>query len=1410
MNKNIRHIIDLERVNALLEAFNKTTGFVTAILDLEGNVISKSGWRQICTEFHRKNPETLKRCIISDTELANKVGKGEKYLAYKCMNGLMDVVVPLKINGEHVANLFSGQFFFQKPDIAFFKKQAAAFGFDEKKYLDMLSNVPVVSEEKVKTAMDFLINMTGFISELAIQKLEQAELNQDLIDSKHRFFVLFQKSAFPIVLLKLPEGRLVEINEAFEREFGFSKQELLGKTSVEAGINLDAEMRDQIYKTLNEVGFVRNQEMIFTSKSGEKNYYRSNIDKVIIDGEEYLLNSAQNISEYKKAQNKLKDNYDLIRIGGEKVKLGGWNVILKENRLYWSDEVAAIHEMPAAYAPLIEESINFYAPEWRDKITEVFGQCIKEGIPYDEEMEIITASGKRVWVRTIGEAVRDDNGNIVKIQGALQDISLQKQAEKELKNSEAGYKAIFESAGTATLIVDEDTSILMANSECLEMFGYDKAQLTGEKWTKFVDPESLQEMLNNHQLRRHKPNMVLRKYDVKLLNYKGEKRDVVLNVNMIPGTKQSVVSMLDITENKQAEKLNRKTAERAEMQRNLIAQLTFEDSVVNNRIDDALKIVSTKLAATLQVDRVSVWLLSDDEKKLKRRILFDVNSGLVSHIEELNFADNPSYFKALRNDSQIDAEDAQNDWRTKELADNYFIPLQISSLLDSVIQQDGRLIGIVCAEHRGPLRKWHADEKSFLSAITNLVAQLFANAERKRAEHEILKLSRAIEQSRNSVIITDLEGNIEYVNPKTLEITGYTKEELVGNNPRIFNSGEMTKEEYQHLWSSLLSGKEWTGQFHNKNKNGKLYWESASISPIFNEKQEAINYVAVKEDITERKRLEDAQKLVLEISQLVSKHVSLKSFLSEVHHKIKQIVRAENFYVALYNEEDNTYSFPYHVDEFDKVELNKAYNFNKSYTDHVLKSNQSLIITPKDKLVIETDGSIKGYGDELSVWLGVPFKTAKAIKPNGVIAIQDYNTLTSYTDTDKASIEIIAHSIGHFIERIKYVEELIAAKEKAEESDRLKSAFLANMSHEIRTPMNGILGFTDLLLEPDLSSDEKEYFINIVQQSGQRMLNTVNNIVTISKIEAGLVSASTIETDFNKRIKELVDFFKPEAEKKGLDLIVDMLLPFSEKDIITDQIKLDSILTNLIKNAIKYTESGKINVGCQTDGTVVEFYVKDTGIGIPIDRIEAIFNRFEQADISDTRAFEGSGLGLAIAKSYVEMLDGKIHVKSVEGKGSTFYFTLPAKRKNERKPTEHTEELSFNKKKNFGLEKLKILIVEDDEASRNYLSLIVKDLSDQLFITKTGREAIEICRDNKAIDLILMDIKMPEMNGYEATRRIRGFNADVIIIAQTAISLSADREKAIESGCNDYISKPIKKNELLMLIQKYFEKKIIK
>jgi len=396
--------------------------------------------------------------------------------------------------------------------------------------------------------------------------------------------------------------------------------------------------------------------------------------------------------------------------------------------------------------------------------------------------------------------------------------------------------------------------------------------------------------------------------------------------------------------------------------------------------------------------------------------------------------------------------------------------------------------------------------------------------------------------------------------------------------------------------------------------------------------------------------------------------------------------------------------------------------------------------------------------------------------------------------------KVIQCNIRDITQRRLAEKELIKAKEKAEESDRLKSAFLANMSHEIRTPMNGILGFTELLKEPHLSGDEQQQYIRIIEESGDRMLSTINDIINVSKIESGQMDVSISATNINEQIEYIYAFFKPEVEHKGMQIAFKNTLPAKEAVIRTDKEKVYSVLTNLVKNAVKFTFTGSIEFGYEKKGQNLEFFVKDTGIGISKDKQETIFDRFVRINIDDNRAFQGSGLGLSIAKAYVEMLGGKIWVESEEGKGSVFYFTIPY---NAEPQTENIIENVVPADENK-IKDLKILIAEDDEKSEMLITITVKKFGREILKARTGTEAVEVCRNNPDLDLVLMDIAMPEMNGYEATRQIRKFNQDVIIIAQTAYAIAGEREKTIAAGCNDYIGKPFKQASLIALLKKYF------
>lgn len=400
------------------------------------------------------------------------------------------------------------------------------------------------------------------------------------------------------------------------------------------------------------------------------------------------------------------------------------------------------------------------------------------------------------------------------------------------------------------------------------------------------------------------------------------------------------------------------------------------------------------------------------------------------------------------------------------------------------------VIGVIGLQDYKNSDAYNEDDLKTLNIISNNIGIFI---ERINNLEKLRLLEQSIEQNPVSIIITDYNGKIEYVNPAFTSSSKYKFEDVAGKQITKLNSGYQSDEFYDKLWSKIRAGYEWQGELLNKTKFGEQYWVKAVISPIFDKNGNISHFVSVNEDITDKKKM---------------------------------------------------------------------------------------------------------------------------------------------------------------------IRDLVDAKEKAEESDRLKTAFLTNLSHEIRTPMNGIMGFTNLLMEHNLSIDEITQYSEIIHASGQRLMDTVNDIVEISKIQTGIITVEKQNFDINKCIYDLVNYFKPEANSKNLEILFEQPLDKDYATVYNDPGKFESMISNLIKNAIKYTDEGSVRIGTELKDKELKLYVSDTGTGIPENRQNAIFNRFEQADISNTRTHEGSGLGLAITKAYAEMLNGRVWLESKENVGSTFFIAI--------------------------------------------------------------------------------------------------------------------------------------------------------
>lgn len=480
-------------------------------------------------------------------------------------------------------------------------------------------------------------------------------------------------------------------------------------------------------------------------------------------------------------------------------------------------------------------------------------------------------------------------------------------------------------------------------------------------------------------------------------------------------------------------------------------------------------------------------------------------------------------------------------------------------------------------------------------------------------------------------------------------------------------------------------------------------------------------------------------------------------------------------------------------DRFEEVPL------KDTLSAYVINTGQPLFARDKDIEKLEQKGIVKSVGSQSKVWLGVPLKIDEEIF--GIIVVQSYTNKNLYTKKDLNLLEFVSGQIASVIARKQYEEQLITAKEKAEESDRLKTVFLSNMSHEVRTPMNAIIGFSNLLKDNTLTEEERNEYIDIISNRTVDLLNIITNIIDISRFETGTVEVYNNEFNIKDLFVDLYEYYqkvKTETNKSQIELT--LALSEESNKIITDYSKLKQIINNLLNNAFKFTEKGQISFGYEFDQTKKEIlvFIKDSGKGIVDDKKRIIFNSFRQANEGNIRVHQGLGLGLSISKKIVELLNGKIWVESTENVGSTFYFTIPlifAK-------VEELKQVANNKP--LDLTNKKILIAEDIESNYLLLETAIKRTNASIIWAKNGKQAVEIATNQK-IDLILMDINMPVMDGATAAKIIKEHNENQIIIAQTAFSDMNEANISKKYNCDEILHKPISLKNLNQLLRNYLQ-----
>ena len=1256
------------------------------------------------------------------------------------------------------------------------------------------------------------------------------------------------------------QGRIVFCNKRFSTLFSLLPEKAIGInfTQISDG---HSKLKLEELLDLAKQGRIK-EEIKFSFQHAEDLYMQFSFFPLELGEATNICIIVSDVTEKKVAAEKVLEINQRFELGIESAKMAWWEMDVKTGNILFHNRKAEMLGFPPENFKHYTDFMALVHPDDSEKLMDSMRNHMYGGADkYEGEYRMLNNKGEYIWFSDIGRVTKkDQNGASLKVNGIVLDITKSKNSEIVLKETSRRLELSLLSSKAGTWEWDMGSGNLVWSPQMFKLFGLDpmKNSASFDNWRAILHPEDI-ELAENRIGQALKDHTFLNS-DYRLIWPNGEIRWINASGEGVYDEKDNPVQMIglciDITERKQAElSLIESEEHYRSLFENMIngvayCQMLFEEGkpcdFVYLKVNEAFKsLTGLRNTTGKKVTEVIPGIRESDNKLFEiygRVALTGIHESFEMFVESLNdwyfisvYSPKREYFVAI----------FEVITKRKLAEENLaYQALLLENINDAVIASDQHYRITKWNKAAELIYGWKAEDVLGKAGL-NIIQTEFPEVDAELMRHNIVAQGQWIGEATqmrkdgsrfpveiSSLVIRDNEGQISGYVTVNRDITDRKKSEtalieserLLRESQSVASIGSYSLDLTTGLWKSseildeifgigenfnrTLDGwtsivhPDWRDKLFNflENEISKAQREFSQEYQIIRQNDRNVRWVhgiagmefdkynqptritGTISDITERMLVQEKINYLAAIVQssndaIIGKDlngtiISWNSGAAELFGYLENEILGESIKKIIPHD---------HLGEEIQI-LNKiknGENLQNFETVRVTKTGQLIMVSVTASPIMDALGQIVGV--------------SKVVRD-----ITERKNLMEKLEVQNTALNLRNN-------------ELKIARDKAQESDRLKSAFLANISHEIRTPMNGILGFAELLKTSDLTSGQQHEYIDIIKKSGDRMLNIINDIVDISKIEAGLMLLNITETDIHLQIEFTYSFLKLQAESKGIQFLYNNGLKSKEFIVKTDSEKLYAILINLVKNAIKYTDKGLIEFGytlkpaSMSSGSDVakkelEFYVKDTGIGIPLGRQTAIFDRFIQADISDTRAFQGAGLGLSISRSYVEMLGGKLWVVSEVGMGSAFYFTIPYNPEIKSSTVNVSPvQLDENPVKN-----LKILIVDDDETSLKLLSLILKKYAKEILSAQSGSEAVAICRANTGIDLVLMDIKMPGMDGYEATRLIRNFNKDVVIIAQTAFALPDECAKAIDSGCNDHISKPLNVAVLKALLVKYF------
>lgn len=660
-------------------------------------------------------------------------------------------------------------------------------------------------------------------------------------------------------------------------------------------------------------------------------------------------------------------------------------------------------------------------------------------------------------------------------------------------------------------------------------------------------------------------------------------------------------------------------------------------------------------------------------------------------------------------------------------------------------------------------------------------------------------LEHLIDSNPVAIGITDMDGRITMINKEFTRLFGYTAHEALNNYVDDLIVPDDLKEEALKISTIASHKRTEVKETVRIDKSGnRIYVSLIATSIIVN--NQPVACIGIYRDVTSERKNQLLQEILYNISSAALNQSAIKDIYPIIVKELSKIWDTDNFFIAIYDNRTGMLSLPFFADEKDEFHEIPA---KKTITGWVISNNKSVLLKENDLRVLEDAGEIDLVGTPCKVWMGVPLRADDNII--GVICLQDYHNENKFTQEDVLVLEFISNQVAIAIQRRNMLDNLILARQRAEEAAQSKQQFMSTMSHEIRTPLNEVIGITNLLLQGSPREDQMDY-IKTLRFSGNHLLTLVNDVLDYNKIESGKIIFEQIPfslTDFINDIMRSYSF-RSRAKNLGFDIIKANDLP---ENVIGDPIRLNQILSNLLSNALKFTREGCIAVTIremERTGRVtrMEFTVKDTGIGIPKERHSMIFDSFTQASADTTRHYGGTGLGLAICKKLIELQGGEIVLESEPDKGSTFRFAMSFGIAEKEKATTTSEPAETYK----GLDGKKVLVAEDNRINFFVANKFLTGWGINVTHAENGKVALELL-EKEDFDLVIMDLHMPVLDGIEATRIIRNSENPSIrsipVIALTAAIMSESHDKINDLNINDYVLKPFKPRDLFDKIARH-------